>query len=336
MRFAIVVALAVHAGLIGWLSPRAHDPVALPPAVAATQTEPVPDIVDVVLLDETTPAPVTTLPVAHASTGGASRHAVTASRHTSDVAMATTTLPSSASTLADPAGRPARDYFAMRKPDLSPPVVDAAPDRAPSRGGDSELRPSGHGTYQTDLGGSSWQTRTATAHVARDGTVRFENAPDFDIHFGGLGVVGKFNADDWMMRKAGIDPYASAKLAYLDRTRDERARIAQVNRMSDLAHSQLAMQRNVEAARAIVDPAARKQALFELWDDVAETGDDALVQAGASARAYLVGAIRAMRPSLVFTPEELARLNARRHSRAVFAPYESEPGDTPSRKIVGE
>ncbi|MCW5802116.1 MAG: hypothetical protein KIT31_06995 [Deltaproteobacteria bacterium] len=72
----------------------------------------------------------------------------------------------------------------------------------------------------------------------------------------------------------------------------------------------------------IADPAARKQALFELWDDVAETGDEALVVAGAGVRAYLVGAIRAMRPALELASDELAQLNARRRSRAVFAPYE--------------
>jgi hypothetical protein len=188
--------------------------------------------------------------------------------------------------------------------------------------GDGELRPSGRGTYKTDLGGSHWMSRTATAHVARDGTVKFEDAPDFDLHFVGIGFVGKFNADDWLARKAGIDPYASAKLAYLDRTREERARFAEVNRTEDLSNAQRALQRNLDAARRIADPAARKQALFELWDEVAETGDDALVRAGAGARAYLIGAIRGMRPALVFTPEELAQLNAQRHARAVFAPYE--------------
>ena len=221
----------------------------------------------------------------------------------------------------------AHHYFAMRGPDLSTAqVVDhqsaVRGGEGPSTTGDSELRPSGNGTFTTDLGGSNWRTRTATAHVARDGTVHFENAPDFDIHFALIGIVGKFNVDDWLARKHGEDPYASAKLAYLDRTRDERARIAEINRTDDLAHAQRAMQRNVEVARAIVDPAARKQALFELWDDVAETGDDALVRAGADARAYLVGAIRAMRPALQFTPDELAQLNAHRHSSAVFAPYD--------------
>ena len=67
--------------------------------------------------------------------------------------------------------------------------------------------------------------------------MQFDNAADFEIHWAELGLVGKFNADDWLARKAGIDPYASAKLAYLDRTRDERAGIAEDNRTADLAHA---------------------------------------------------------------------------------------------------
>ena len=82
------------------------------------------------------------------------------------------------------------------------------------------------------------------------------------------------------------------------------------------------MRRNLDAVRAIPDPAGRRHALFELWDDVSEDGDAALVRAGADARTYLVGVIRSMRPSLEFTPDELAQLNAHRRSRAVFAPYE--------------
>jgi hypothetical protein len=326
VRFAIIAALVVHAALIVWLAPHEHEhecaparmPLAAPPAPADT-------VVDVVLFEDATPVAATSnakLPVARAkAAAGAPRQSIIAK------AAAAPAVGEASPAVAGPGSLPpARDYFGMRQPDLSPAqLVDHAPAReraAPPAVSDGELRPSGRGTYTTDLGGSDWRNRTATAHVARDGTVKFENAPDFDIHFSGLGFAGKFNVDDWLARKFGMDPYSSAKLAFLDRTRDERARIAEVSRAEDLSHAQLAMRRNVDAARMVVDLAARKQALFELWDDVAETGDEPLVRAGADARAYLVGAIRAMRPTLTFTPDEIAQLNAHRHSRAVFSPYE--------------
>jgi hypothetical protein len=345
VRFAVVASLLVHAALIAWLA--AGEQPARPPAPPPEEqldppSGPTDTLVEIVLLDEPTPVPAGAVPPVDAVPPVVrdSRHTVEVkppvhdtgeSRRASDAGD-----PGHAIGLveASPATSEPRKHFAMRRVDLSPRQIadrvaarEAAPGELPldgrgTTGRDSELRPAGRGTYTTDLGGSHWLNRSATAYVARDGTVKFENAPDFDIHFVGLGFVGKFNPDDWLARRKGIDPYASAKLAFLDRTRDERVRLAEVNRADDLARAQPALRRNLDAARAIADPAARKQALFELWDDVAETGDDALVRAGAGARAYLVGAIRAMRPAFTFTPEELARLNANRRSRAVFDPYE--------------
>ncbi|HEY4243289.1 MAG TPA: hypothetical protein VGM88_25930 [Kofleriaceae bacterium] len=329
MRLAVVASLVVHAVLAAWLFPRDRSPVIVvaaapvapePNAPEPNAPKPIETITEVVLLTEPAPRPA---PVRH---GGVATHrahveAIVAPSGPAEVAPAP--APEVAAPPPGPglfAMRPAHhgpDLFAMRPADLPPAPVGAP---APQAEG-SELLPSGHGTYKTDLGGSDWRTRTSTAHVARDGTVHFENAPDFDIHVGLFGIAGKMNFDDWLLRRKHQDPYGAAKRAYLERTFDERARIAELNRAEDLAHSDIAMQRNVAAARAIPDPAARKAVLFELWDEAAEDGDDALVQAGAEARAFLVGAIRAMRPALAFTPDELAQLNAHRHSRAVFAPY---------------
>jgi hypothetical protein len=97
------------------------------------------------------------------------------------------------------------------------------------------------------------------------------------------------------------------------------------NRTEDLARAPEFMRKNVAWAWAHVrSDDERKEALFELWDDCAETGDDDLVQAGANARRYLVGFIRAHLPAGkrgAYTPEDLARLNAHRRSKATFAPY---------------
>jgi hypothetical protein len=196
-------------------------------------------------------------------------------------------------------------YSDAHPPDIPPP---------PS----GELKPSGNGTYKSDQ-------PAFTAKTNRDGTVAIKDKPDVDIHFSGLGFAGRASVDDWAMRKAGIDPYASAKRQWLDKTRDERARIGLANRKEDLARAPEFMRKNVAWAWAHVrSEDERKEALFELWDDCAETGDDDLVQAGANARRYLVGFIRAHLPAGkrgAYTPEDLARLNAHRRSKATFAPY---------------
>lgn len=128
------------------------------------------------------------------------------------------------------------------------------------------------------------------------------------------------------MHEAGIDPYASAKRQWLDKTRDERVRIGAAYRKDQLARTPEYMRRNLAAAWAATanDPEARKQALFELWDDCAESGDDPLVAAGTAARLYVIGFIRAHLPQGTdgaFTSGDLGRLNARKRSAATFLPY---------------
>jgi hypothetical protein len=199
------------------------------------------------------------------------------------------------------------DYLAHSQP-LAP--VDSAPS--------GELKPSGHGTYES-------HHHTFDAHVNRDGTVQLHDAPDVAFELGPGGQIARMGLDDALMRQYGIDPYAAEKLHWLDKTRDERARIGLENRKYDLAHSTQFMQANLRWLwRKTSDPQERKQALFELWDEVAETGDDDLVRGGAAARAYLIGFVRAHLPAHsadAFTASELERLNAHRTSREPFAPY---------------
>ncbi|MBV8761469.1 MAG: hypothetical protein JO257_29500 [Deltaproteobacteria bacterium] len=198
-------------------------------------------------------------------------------------------------------------YDPEHPPDIPPP---------PS----GELHPAGNGTYSSDQ-------PSFKVHVERDGTAHIEDKPDVgDVHFAGIGIAGRAAFDDWAMRQAGIDPYAAAKKQWLDKTRDERARIGMASRKEDLARAPEFMKRNVRYAwsKTQTDPAARKQALFELWDECAETGDDDLVAAGTAARTYLVGFIRAHLPQGApgaFTPDDLTALNARKRSHATFQPY---------------
>ena len=69
------------------------------------------------------------------------------------------------------------------------------------------------GTYKTDK-------ETFGATVARDGTVTITDKPNLQRQ--GLGA--KFDVTDAAMRAQGIDPYASEKRRFLDRTRYARWR----------------------------------------------------------------------------------------------------------------
>ena len=175
-----------------------------------------------------------------------------------------------------------------------------------------ELKPQKDGTWKSDK-------TTFVAKVDKDGTVHFKDKPNVQIH----GPMVTFDVTDAAMRAIGNDPYASEKLKYLDRTRDQRVEIGRAYRKEQLSQSDQLMNANLVRLWATThDVAARKQGLLELWDECAETGDAELVDGGKAARAMverwmqvkLTGADR-------FNSDELARFNAHRHSRATLDPY---------------
>ncbi len=172
-----------------------------------------------------------------------------------------------------------------------------------------ELKAQKDGTWKSDK-------TTFVAKVEKDGTVHFKDKPNFQLR--GLGAT--FDVTDAAMRVMGTDPYASEKLAYLDRTRDQRVEIGRAYRKEQLSHSDQLMNANLARLWATThDARARKQGLFELWDECAESGEAELVEGGRAAREMverwiqvkLTGADR-------FTSDELARFNAHRHSKAVL------------------
>jgi len=133
------------------------------------------------------------------------------------------------------------------------------------------------GTMTSDQG-------TYVARIAPDGSVALRDAPNVQPDPSILGAT--FDVTDAFMRSRGDDPYASAKLDFLDRSRDLRVVQGKAFRADQLAHADAIMLANIDAMWArLPDTASRKQALFELWDECAETGDPALVAAGRAARA---------------------------------------------------
>ncbi len=330
LRVAIALSAAVHGGALAWVATHpAPKPEAPPPVTTTVEIIPAPpppaeEPVAVALLDDhsTVPtAPATAAATAHA-TGHARGHAAMTTGQGGTSETPATSGTGTHSPLMGMRGGEKKQlhwdpsanfesafsaYEAAHPPDIAPP---------PS----GELKPSGGGTYTSNQ--PAFKVR-----IDRDGTAHIDDKADVgDFHFSGLGIAGRASFDDWAMRQAGIDPYASAKRQWLDKTRDERARIGMAARKEDLARAPEFMKRNVRYAwsRTANDPEARKQALFELWDECAETGETDLVAAGTAARAYLVGFIRAHLPAGApgaFTPDDLSRLNARKRSHATFQPY---------------
>jgi len=195
-----------------------------------------------------------------------------------------------------------RDWMRHASPDQLTAAREALVAAQDARDG-HELAQDGDG-YKAEH--ETWKGR-----VDPDGNVHFQDKPTFD-------------ATDALMRAHGEDPYAAQKQKFLDDTREERFQIGKRYEHQQLARSaELAQQTLTWIWSQTTDTRERKQAVFELWDACAESGDDELVTGGKAARAMIVGYIRAhLAGADAYTPAELAELNAHRASAATFAPYE--------------
>ncbi len=209
-------------------------------------------------------------------------------------------------------------------------IVDAKPRESIVT---AEITPGGRGTYKID-------DLVFKGRIARDGSVSIKDKANVQHQFkswkhikhvlrtaGPFGLLQlDFDITDALMRKKKMDPYASRKLAFLDQTRDARVELGRQYRKEVLARTSEIVRGNLELMWATVtDAAARKTALFDLWDEVDEAGDEEVVAAGTAARATVIGFLRARFPSssaTAYTASEIAALNGKRKSRAVFAPYE--------------
>jgi hypothetical protein len=158
---------------------------------------------------------------------------------------------------------------------------------------------------------------TFVATIAPDGGVTLRDRPNFHRE----GLVFRFDITDWMMRRHAMDPYAFDKLGFLDSTREDRYEMGLAFKREQLSHAAGYMLANIERAWASTrDPQARKQLLFELWDEVAEDGMPELVAGGIEARRMLIHVIHDRLGPDAYSAGELARLNLARTSRAPFDP----------------
>jgi hypothetical protein len=216
----------------------------------------------------------------------------------------------------------------------------------------SELRPDGTRGFTTDEG-------PFVAHTDPEGSVRFEDRSSIRIHIPSprqmavdmarglerwsedprryteenhgqsrLALGGTFELTDMIMRAGGQDPYAARKSAFLDRTREERMRIAAAENSRRLREALHRTRSDLERLwRGPGSAAEKRHLLFAMWDECAETGPDEVVRTGRAVRGQIVGFVRRHLPAgsrAAYTAAELARENARRTSVEPFDPYAAD------------
>jgi hypothetical protein len=184
----------------------------------------------------------------------------------------------------------------------------------------------GNGGYREDR-------ETYDGRIDRDGSIHFNDkanvkADDLGIDpLRGLVLSGHFDLTDALMRAHGEDPYRYEKQRFMERTRDERAQMAVADRSDRLRDAVARMPAYLAKVwgHTAWTAAERRAALFSLWEEVTEQGDDELVKTGVAVRAAIVGFIKRRLPrggADAYPDAELERLNQVRKSRAAFRPYD--------------
>jgi hypothetical protein len=361
VAWAFAISAALHGAAVAWHFQRTPDdaeqartlaPPAAPPA-AVSPTEPEPMTVLLLSDDTVAMATQTMSRQRHTPPADVSRPAIaTRSSMAHDGNATTTTLsPTTPREAAGPQRNPLMTMRGQRPLDTrlpanTPIIGDDAPwgtavdpnnpkwianaspaqvyaalaERVARREAENQklLRPDGNGT-------SKIERQPFRIKVAADGTVKIRDKANWQQK----GLNAEFDVTDAFMREQGMDPYGSEKLKLLDATREERVEIGKRYRTQQLARSaELARNNVLRLWSMTADVRARKQGLFELWDDCAEEttadGSAELAAGGEAARRYVIGFIRSKLPPGshdAFTPTEIAQLNGARRSRSRFAPY---------------
>ncbi len=149
------------------------------------------------------------------------------------------------------------------------------------------------------------------AKVARDGSVSMRNS-----HGGFTKNGASFDLAGMLESAAGNDPYRSERKAFMEATRALRD---QLRERADVA----ALRRQLKQIRQRpgLSMAARKNATFEAWDQMSE---DEVGLSGRRAVERFIREFYAEPDFSAYTQAELQQLNARRHSRRLFAPYRAD------------
>jgi hypothetical protein len=172
-------------------------------------------------------------------------------------------------------------------------------------------------------------TAGVTASVAEDGRIRFDDPKAVSVELGELGLQGKFDLTDRVMKATGQDPYAAVKYAIAEKTREQRVCMAKRYQGERQKQELFALAGKVRRIAAQVDLSLvqRRNLIFDIWDECLEESDSA-IDYGTLARATILSVIREAFPAgtdRAYPSTEILALNQRRSSRQQFAPYDTSP-----------
>jgi hypothetical protein len=207
-----------------------------------------------------------------------------------------------------------------------PPPLQVAPGEMPT------VPPAGFPGWLIDRPGY-------TARISRDGAIDFGNRLIGDLDLvdpvAGMGPRFSFDSTDALSRLFDWgDPYLADKLALMDSTRAERIELRREHDQERMERALVDLPYYLQAVWCVPEWSleTRKRVLFQLWDEVAEDGNELVVEGGRIARSEIARFIANHLPVTsadAFTAAELAAFNRERTSRNAFQPYAPAPAPRP-------
>ena len=215
--------------------------------------------------------------------------------------------------------------------EVAPPAENERTKR-PSNGEDGRsagnvprtLKPSGGGAFRYDENGIE-------ARVERDGTVEFRDPPKVLRAAGAVAeLLIHLEPVPMLEMLTGRDSEANyAKQKFMSKTRALRQMLCDRDREERLHEAIPELKETLQAIwmRDGTTVAAKKEALFRLWDSCSEESDPALARTSMMARAIITAFIREKLKEGgpdAYRKEELLALNSRRLSKTRFDPYSDD------------
>ena len=172
-----------------------------------------------------------------------------------------------------------------------------------------------------------------TSETKRDGKVAFTDKPLVEpptIVVGKNGIMRlRFRIPDIneiVMRLRGDPMYDPEKRAYLSNTREAREAMAREFIRENLAQSldDLGERLSTLWFDDTLSATTKRQRLFDMWEECAEEGSDAVLAISEIVRVSIMSFIKrnmANGTELAYTEDDLIRLNKNRKSKTAFNPY---------------
>lgn len=169
-------------------------------------------------------------------------------------------------------------------------------------------------------GGFKYDGKRFSAHIAPDGSLKFDDAGPIGFAKGSSGF--SFDLTDLAMRGRKQDPYGAEKRRFMEQTDKLRDDLRRKHVLGSKETHSAAVPHDLEEIWESQKPAAvRRRELFEYWEQASDDADPIAQQRGRRQTEAYIQKHLPPGSADAYTDEELRRFAAQRVGQPAFQPY---------------